>query len=440
MSKQTRREFIKTGAGVAGAGLSLPVLNRNAFGTTIVKELAANQIGDGNVLVIVELGGGNDGLNTVVPLRQHGTYASLRTRIAIPQAQVLPLYGANTFNGQPTMGLAPYFQSLMPVVNAGKLAVIQSAHYPTPNLSHESSRSYYYSARPNANSALQGSGWIGRHSALFGNGDNALDTIGIGGVNKTLYASGAKFAGINAGRQNVTINGQTVSVIAASGYAFNTTDGNDRNNQLNAAKVIDTAISPKPYLDDWETTSIDAINGADQVTSAALNATHNAAYQNIGFMNGLGLIAKLIGSTDPNLGTRVFYISTGGFDTHANQSTDHVTLLTRVSDGLKIFYDDLVARNVADKVIVLVWSEFGRRVADNASFGTDHGTSNNMFVLGSRVKGGVYGPDPDLTNLQNGNLRWAVDFRSVYAEIIAKWLGGNPVDVLEGSFPQLGFL
>ena len=436
MSKQTRREFIKTGASVAGAGLSLPVLNRNAFGTTIVKELAVNQIGDGNVLVIVELGGGNDGLNTVVPLRQYGTYASLRTRIAIPQAQVLPLYGANTFNGQPTMGLAPYFQSLMPVVNAGKLAVIQSAHYPTPNLSHESSRSYYYSARPNANSALQGSGWIGRHSALFGNEDNALDTIGIGGVNKTLYASGAKFAGINAGRQ--TVNGQ--SVIAASGYAFNTTDGNDRTNQLNAAKVIDTAISPKPYLDDWETTSIDAINGADQVTNAALNATHNAAYQNISFMNGLGLIAKLIASTNPNLGTRVFYISTGGFDTHANQPTDQTTLLTRLSDGLKIFYDDLVARNVADRVIVLVWSEFGRRVADNASAGTDHGTSNNMFVLGSRVKGGAYGPDPDLTNLQNGNLRWAVDFRSVYAEIITKWLGGNPVDVLEGSFPQLGFL
>jgi uncharacterized protein (DUF1501 family) len=115
-------------------------------------------------------------------------------------------------------------------------------------------------------------------------------------------------------------------------------------------------------------------------------------------------------------------------------------VLTRVSNGLKVFYDDLVAHNVADKVIVLVWSEFGRRVADNASLGTDHGTANNMLVFGNRVKGGVYGPDPDLTNLQNGNLRWAVDFRSVYAEIITKWLGGNPVDVLEGSFPQLGFL
>jgi uncharacterized protein (DUF1501 family) len=432
MSKQTRREFIKTGASVAGAGLALPVLNRTAAGTTIVKQLAANQIGDGNVLVILELAGGNDGLNTVVPLRQYGTYASLRTRIAHPQAQVLPLYGANTFNGQPTMGLAPYFQSLLPVVNAGKLAVIQSAHYPTPNLSHESSRGYYYSARPNASSAFQGSGWIGRHSALFGNEDNSLDTIGIGGVNKTLFASGAKAAGLNAdGNGNPT------------GYSFSATDNNDRNNQLTAAKIIDPAVSPIPYLDDWETSALDAIGGADQVQAAAgsYQPAPGVTYPTgNGLYNGLRLISKLITSTNPSLGTRVFYISTGGFDTHANQPTDQQTVLTRVSNGLKVFYDDLVAHNVADKVIVLVWSEFGRRVADNASLGTDHGTANNMLVFGNRVKGGVYGPDPDLTNLQNGNLRWAVDFRSVYAEIITKWLGGNPVDVLEGSFPQLGFL
>lgn len=435
MSKQTRRDFIKTGAGAAaGAGLVLPVLNRTAAGTTIVKQLADNQIGDGRVLVIVELGGGNDGLNTVIPLKQYGTYASLRTRIAIPQAQVLPLYGAGTFNGQPTMGLTPYFQSLLPVFNAGKVAVIQSAHYPNPNLSHESSRVNYYTARPNANSAFQGSGWVGRHSALFGNSENALDTIGIGGVNKTLYAAGAKAAGINADS-----NGNP------SGYGFNTTDSGDRNNQLNAAKVIDEAESPKPYLDEWETATIDAIAGADQVSAAAASYTPitNPVFPyptGNGFYNGLRMIAKLINSTSPNLGTRVFHISTGGFDTHANQIADHQTLLTRVSSGLRAFYEDLVAHNIADKVIVMVWSEFGRRIADNASDGTDHGTASNILVLGNMVKGGVYGPDPDLTNLQNGNLRWSVDFRSIYAEIISKWLGGDPVPVLEGNFSQLGFL
>lgn len=434
MSKQTRRDFIRTGAGAAGAGLVLPVLNRTAAGTTIVNRLAENQVGNGQVLVILELAGGNDGLNTVIPLRQYATYASLRTRIAIPQSQVLPLYGANLFNGQPTMGLTPYFESLLPVFNAGKVAVIQSAHYPNPNLSHESSRVNYYTARPNANSAFQGSGWIGRHSALFGNRDNALDTIGIGGVNKTLYAAGAKAAGITADAQG---NPQ--------GYGFNTTNAGDRNNQLNAAKVIDESDSPKPYVDQWETAAIDAIAGADQVAAAA--ASYTPISDPIfpyptgnGFYNGLRLIAKLITATSPNIGTRVFHISTGGFDTHANQGTDHQTLLTRVSTGLRAFYEDLVAHNAADKVIVLVWTEFGRRIADNASAGTDHGTANNMFVIGNSVKGGVYGTDPDLINLQNGNLRWTVDFRSIYAEIISKWLGGDPVPVLDGSYSQLGFL
>ncbi len=198
MSKQTRRDFIKKGAGAAGAGLALPVLNRTAMGTTIVKQLADVAQGDGKVLVILELAGGNDMLNTIVPLRQYSTYASFRTRIAIPQGNVLPLYGSATFNGQPTMGLAPYFQSLKPVFDAGKVAVIQSAHYPSPNLSHDFSRRDLLTGIPTSNIALQGTGWIGRHSALYGSDVNSLDTIGIGGVNKTLYASGAKASGINA--------------------------------------------------------------------------------------------------------------------------------------------------------------------------------------------------------------------------------------------------
>jgi uncharacterized protein (DUF1501 family) len=434
MSKETRREFIRKTAGAAGAGLVLPVINPNAMGATVVKQLAENQAGDGKVLVIVELGGGNDGLNTIVPLKQWGTYASLRTRIAIPQANVLPLYGANTVQGAATMGISPALGALKPVFDAGKVAVIQSAHYPNPNLSHESSRRNYYTGIPSANIALSGSGWIGRHSVLFGNEDNPLDTISIGGVNKTLYASGAKVAGVNAGTNGT-----------ASGYTFSTTTngtGNgERNNQLNAAKVIDSATSSKPYLDLWEETTIDAIVSADQVTQAALTANSaGVTYPTDSFANGMRLIAKLIASTNPTVGTRVFYISLGGFDSHANQPTDQTNLHQRLAGALKAFYDDMALFGLGDKVVVMVWSEFGRRVADNDSNGTDHGTANNILVLGGAVKGGVYGPDPDLTNLTGGNLRWYVDFRSVYSELITKWLGGDPVAVLNGSFPSLGFL
>jgi len=436
MSKGTRREFIKTGAGAVGAGLALPVFNRTAFGTTIVKELLDDSVGNGNILVIVELAGGDDGLNLIVPLKQYSTYASLRTRIAIPQAQILPLYGAATNQGQPTMGLTPNFSALKPVFDAGKIAVIQSAHYPNPNLSHDSSRRNYYTGVPSANLALNGTGWIGRHSALFGDKTNALDTVGIGGVSKTLYAGGAKAAGINAdGNGNPT------------GYSFSATNTGDRTNQINAAKVIDSSTTQKPYLDLWEQATVDAISGSDIVAAAAASYQGQppTPYGTNSFAYGLRLIAKLIASTNPNLGTRVFYISIGGFDTHANQTTDQPTLLQRVSSALKSFYDDLVAHNAGDRVVVMIWSEFGRRVADNASSGTDHGTLNNMFVIGNPVKGGVYGPDPDLLNLSGGNLKWdptkgTIDFRSVYAELITKWLGGDPVPVLNGSFPQLGFL
>ena len=432
--KETRREFIKKSAGAAGAGVMLPVLNKHAMGTTILTQIAENQAGNGNVLIIVELGGGNDGLNTIVPLKQYATYASLRTRIAIPQGQVLPLYGSNTFQGSPTMGIAPAFATLKPVFDAGKVAVIQSAHYPNPNLSHESSRRNYYTGIPSANIALSGSGWIGRHSALFGDSENPLDTISIGGVNKTLFASGAKVAGVNAGTNGT-----------ASGYTFNTTtngSGNgERNNQINAAKIIDSLPSAKPYLDLWEETTVDAIVSADQVTQAATTPNSpGVTYPTDGFANGMRLIAKLIASTNPVVGTRVFHISLGGFDNHANQPTDLTTLHTRLAGALKAFYDDLNLFGLGSKVVVVVWSEFGRRVADNESLGTDHGTANNILVLGGAVKGGVYGPDPDLTNLTGGNLRWYVDFRSVYSELITKWLGGDPVAVLNGTFPMLGFL
>lgn len=433
MSNETRRDFMRKSAGAAGAGMMLPVLNRTAMGTTIVKQLAENTLGDGKILVIVEMGGGNDGLNTIVPISKYSTYASLRTRIAFPQAQILPLYGTST------MGISPNLAALKPVFDAGKVAVIQSAHYPSPNLSHDSSRRNYYTGIPSSNIALSGSGWIGRHSALFGNSDNSLDTIGIGGVNKTLYAAGAKVAAVSA-----SSTGQ------ATGYTFNTTtngtNNGERNNQLTAAKVIDVAESAKPYLDLWEETTVDAILGADQVTAATTNTANNVAYPaNNTFGNGLRLIAKLIASSNPVIGTRVFYCSIGGFDNHANQVNDQATLHQRMASGLKAFYDDLVVFGLADKVVVLVWSEFGRRVADNESNGTDHGTLNNMFVLGNSVKGGVYGPDPDFTNLSGGNFKWdpakgAVDFRSVYTELISKWLGGDPVAVLNGTFPQLGFL
>ncbi len=429
MSNTTRRDFIKTGAGAIGAGLALPVINREAKGSTIVQMLRDELAADGRILVIVELAGGNDPLNTIVPLQQYDTYASFRSRIAIAKDQVLPLFGTTT------MGLSPNLSAIKPLADTGKMAVIQMCHYPNPNLSHDGSRTIYRQGDASGSVANGGTGWIGRHSVLFGNKTNSLDTVGIGGVNSTLYAPGAKISGIlNDAQGN------------ASGYLFRTDDrySGDRNNQLAAARVNDDTASIKPYTDLCEATQIDALNSADLVAQATAAYQSTVTYPtNSGFANGLKLIAKLASSTSPLLGTRVFYITLGGFDTHADQINDQSTLHRALAEGLKAFYDDLAAHNLADKALIMIWSEFGRRVADNASSGTDHGQANNIYCIGNRVIGGVYGADPKLNDLQNGNLKNNFDFRNVYSTIIQNWFGNSANDaqqILNGSFTNLGFL
>jgi uncharacterized protein (DUF1501 family) len=417
----TRRDFIKTGAGALGAGM---ILSRQTRGLTVVEALRHELAAEDRILVVVELAGGNDPLNTIVPLGQYNTYASFRSRLAIPRNQVLPLFGSTT------MGLSPHLGAIKLIADAGKMAVIQSVHYPNPNLSHDGSRNIYRIGNP-APSVTAQSGWLGRHSLLFGNQNNPLDTVGIGGVNTTLYAPGAKISGIGADAQG-----------NPSGYAFNT-DGRyngDRNNQLAVARWDNPEVSSKAYAELAESTWLDALNSSDSVGQAATGYSSSVQYPNNPFAGGLKLIAKMATSTAPRLGTRVFYISQGGYDTHANQDKDLPNLHKTLSEGLKAFYDDLVAHGMGDKVLILVWSEFGRRVADNASNGTDHGTANNIYCIGGKVKGGMYGADPNLTDLLQGNLKYTIDFRDVYATIIQGWFGNSAAEsalVLGGNFNNL---
>lgn len=450
MAKVTRRDFIKSGAGALGAGVMLPVLNPSVAGATTVRQLAEYSAGNGNLLVIVELSGGIDGLSVIVPYQNYDTYASLRPTLGIPKDLLQPLYGSTTMRlcpelalGQKALNPVNAENGLKPFADAGKLAVIQSVGYPTPNLSHFTSRDIWYSATVDANiSTAARTGWIGRHAKLFGDTGNALDTVSVGGaVNLTLYATGAACAGIASDS-----NGNP------SGYAFNTDGsyGGDRNNQLTAARLMDQTASGSPYVDLWETMQVNALDGADQVLQAGLTYTSPVTYPTgNSFANGLKMIAKLATAANPELGTRVFYISTGGFDTHANQASyanpelptgDLPRLLGQtVAPALKAFYDDLVAHGLEQRVLILLWSEFGRRVAQNNN-GTDHGTANNVLALGGRVKGGVYGPDPSLTDLERGNLKFKTDFRQVYATLIQDWLGGEAAAVLNGNFGNLGFI
>jgi uncharacterized protein (DUF1501 family) len=434
MFKPTRRDFIKTGAGLIGAGVALPMFDRMLPGATIVKQLAENQAGDGRILVIVELAGGIDGLSVIVPLQQYDTYFSLRPTVGIPKERVLPLFGSST------MGMAPELADLRPIADAGKMAVVQAAGYPNPNLSHDGSRQIWYIGNPDPNNYARGAGWIGRHSALFGARSNSLDTVSVGrSVNNTLYAAGATAICVDGDN---TGNYQFQSNPAYPG---------DHNNQLAAVQLIDANPSPLPYVDLIEKVELDALNSADKVRQAIGAYTSPVSYpvsgRTGGFAVGLRLIAQLATAT-PALGTRVFYISIGGFDTHANQANyrlpqtpgDQPVLLSGVARSLRAFYDDLIAHDMAGKVVTMIWSEFGRRAAQNESDGTDHGEGNNVILLGGQIKGGVYGADPSLTDLNRGNLKYKIDFRQVYATLIRDWLGGDPAAVLNGSFNSLGFI
>jgi uncharacterized protein (DUF1501 family) len=419
----TRRDFLKTGTGA----LLLPVLNRQAQGVTVVESLRQPLVAENRVLVIVELGGGNDPLNTFVPLQQYDLYKSFRSRLAVAKEQVLPLYGTTA------RGLSPHLSALKTIADAGKLAVVQAVHYPNPNLSHDGSRTIYRIGDTNVTVTGQ-AGWIGRHSALFGSQDNPLDTVGIGGVNTVLQARGAKISGISADPQGNPL-----------GYAFSTDPrfGGDRNNQLTAVKLLAQGSAARAYTALSQQVETDAFNSSDSVAQANAAYTSSVTYPSTPFAGGLKLIVKLAASTAPVLGTRVYYISLGGFDTHANQDKDHPNLLKTLGEGLQAFYNDLAAHGISDKVLTMVWSEFGRRVADNASNGTDHGAATDMWFLGGRVKGGAHGSTPNLTDLQNGNLKHTTDFRDVYTTVLQSWLGNSAAEaaqVLKGSYNTLDFL
>jgi uncharacterized protein (DUF1501 family) len=449
MSKVTRRDFIKHSSGAIGAGLALPILNREAEGSTIVGQYAETAAGDGNILVVVELAGGIDGLNVIVPYAAYDTYKSLRPSIAIPKDLLEELPGSTTMRMAPELALGPRalnaanaVSGLKSIADAGKLAVIQAVGYPTPNLSHFTSRDIWYSATINANiSTAQRTGWLGRHAVLYGTQSNALDMVNVGGaIGLPLYATGATAAGISTDS-----NGNP------SGYSFQT-DGAfsaDRNNKLAATRTMDAAQSNSPYTDLWEAAQINAMDGADKASQAAATYSSTVVYPANSFAYGLKMIARLAQSTSPSVGTRVYYISTGGFDTHANQANytnpaaptgDLPRLLgTVIAPGLKAFYDDIVAKGLENKVTIMLWSEFGRRVAQNNS-GTDHGEGSDVILMGGQVRGGFYGADPSLTDLNRGNLKFKIDFRQVYTTLINRWLGGDAAAVLGGTFTPIDFL
>ncbi len=410
----SRRTFISRSLGIAVLGGTLPSFLTSAADAQALPALGST-VDPANVLLVVQMGGGNDGLNTVVPYSDDA-YHRARPVIGISEKAVLRIDDRIGFN--------PALAPLDDLFKDGHVAIVQGVGYPNPNRSHFEATQIWETASPQRPVT---SGWLGRY----------LDG---------LIASGAPpdashlFAGVSLGDTvPAAMIAQHVDVpaIAAVG-AFGYNAGKDASSKSTAGTLYDGARpGQSPYLALIETTARNALHGGDVLRDAISSYKPAVAYPADPFSQQLQLAAQIAGS---NLGTKVIFVSIGSFDTHAGQRAQQDRLLGYLAGGLRAFYADLAAHGLQDRVLAMTFSEFGRRVAQNASNGTDHGTAMPLFIVGGKVKGGVYGAHPSLTDLDNGDLTFATDFRAVYATVLERWLGRDPARVIDGSYQRVAFV
>ncbi|MBV9439437.1 MAG: DUF1501 domain-containing protein [Candidatus Eremiobacteraeota bacterium] len=406
-----RKSFVTSTLSVAFFGGSASVALAQVAKSAPVLPAFAGTDAD-PVLVVVQLGGGNDGLNTVVPYSDDA-YPRVRPQIAIPPAQVLKLDDRVGFN--------PALKGLNELYHQGRVAVLQGVGYPNPNRSHFEATQIWETASPDR---PQQYGWLGRYlDRRFAatKPPSLFEAVSLGDVlPAALVASHVEVPAIGA--------------LGAFGYNA----GRDLAEKSSAGALYDGAREGRsPYLSLIATTARDAYHGGDVLRAQTAQFTNKATYGKDGFSQQLALAARLIGST---AGTRIVFVSLGSFDTHAGQRGQQDRLLGYLGDGLLAFYTDLAAHGLDKRVLTLTFSEFGRRVQQNASNGTDHGTAMPMFAIGGGVKGGLYGTQPSLGDLDHGDLKFGIDFRAVYATVLQKWLGRDPADVIPGQFPTLAFV
>ncbi len=418
----TRREFIQNGLSFVALGLAMPTFLMRAAsaqavpGGSLFGGLPA--IPAGKTLVVIEMAGGNDGLNTVIPYTAP-EYAQFRPTIGIPSGNVVQIGGG--------LGLHPRLTPLKTLFDKGQLAVVTGVGYPNPNRSHFQSMDIWQTGNPQIN-AQDRTGWLARYFDSDGHFQgNPLSGVSLGSaLPLALFAADSPTSVIGNGTDyGFGNNGpdQGVRDALKSLYAQGTVAGSNAEFVRN---VGSDAYASSAALKQ-------ALGAADANGSAAA-----AKYpQGNGLASGLQTISKLIVG---GVGSRVYYLSLGGFDTHANQPGQQAYLLGQLAEAVTAFVTDLEQQGRAQDVTVMTFSEFGRRCKENGSQGTDHGAASVMFVAGGGIKGGIYGDYPSLSDLEDGDLRFHTDFRSVYATLLDNWLGANSQPILGGAYPHLAFV
>jgi len=436
LSLQTRREFLR--GTVLGSALTwtLPAFLANTLSAlqTEAAEKATRVVTgkDGTILVVLQMAGGNDGLNTVVPFADDH-YHRARPKLGLPEAKILKL--------SDNVGLHPSLAGMKDLYDAGQLAVIQGVGYPNPNRSHFRSTEIWQTAS-DAN-AVESYGWLGRYFDNACAGCDPTVGVSIGGQMPQAFSARLPKSVCLQNPQNYRFmppkrGGPEAEAEAEESFRkLNLIDSEMAENSGGSIAAIQGTVQHEgSALDFLERTALDAQMSSDEIRTIASRAENQAEYPVSQLGNSLKLVAKLIGGGLP---TRVFYVSQGGYDTHANQTNTHQRLLKDLGDSMQAFVKDLNAQANLPRVLVMTFSEFGRRVAENASGGTDHGAAAPMFVVGNKIKAGLFGQYPSLApnDLFQGDVRYNLDFRSVYATILESWLKTPSAPILGRKFPLL---
>jgi len=409
----SRRQFVKGGVTAFTFGFAAP---------QALCDIAFAQGVPSRNLVVVYLSGGNDSLSTVIPYRDPN-YAARRPTLAVPAGSVLQI---GSDSSRVELGLHPRLAGLKSIFDGGRLAIVQRTGYANQSRSHFTGFDIWGTANVQNSS---GTGWLGRYLDTLSNPDPLVawntqretprplmaDKIGVPAITSpATYAFSSPNAGVEAGYERTA---QT---------------------RISSHLPVD-----RPHLAFVNSTTQAALATLDRVATVA-QYRPAVAYPNNGFGQALTAVA---GAMNRQIGTKVFWVQTGGFDTHASQGVNqpngaYGNLMGTLDGGLKAFHDDLAAQGLLNNTLILVYTEFGRRISENGSLGTDHGAGGNMMVLGGLVRGGLYGTAPNLSldpsnpTLENNaaDVKYETDFRAVYAKILDSWLGSNSVSVLGADY------
>ncbi|MDA0734730.1 MAG: DUF1501 domain-containing protein [Chloroflexi bacterium] len=370
-----------------------------------------------NVLAVLSLSGGNDGLNTVIPYT-NGLYRDFRPKLGIAEEQVIKL------NGE--IGLHPTMGPLKKYWDEGKMAIFLGVGYPNSSYSHFRSMDIWHTCEPDK---IGTEGWLGQAiKELDPNAENVLTGVNFGrGLPRALAKDGVPVASVG--------NLETYGLLTGIDSAEQRTEALDV-----FGRMYGPTIGSAYALDYIRRTGIEALKGADILATAPGMYSSSVEYS----ASAVGQYMKYIAQTHlAGFGTRVLYTTSpyNGFDTHANQAQAHSGLWTDVSRNVDTFMDDLREHNASDNVTLLMFSEFGRRISDNGS-GTDHGAGSVAFAIGEQVKGGIYGEYPSLElskQEDGGNVAHNMDFRSIYTTLLEDWLGVDPVPIA-GKFEKIAFI